>query len=69
LRALAKRAGGVRALVAPKRRDEAEGLTDAQLVDWLLEDPRRLRRPIIDTGDEILLGFTKDVRDRLSSRR
>jgi arsenate reductase len=66
LRALAKRAGGARELVKPTARAEVEGMSAAQVVAWLAEDPKRLRRPIIDTGDELLLGFTKQVRERLS---
>ena len=66
IRALAKRAGGVRELVKPTARGEVEGMTDAAIVSWLEDDPRRLRRPIIDTGDELHLGFSKRVRDALS---
>ena len=40
-------------------------MTAAQLVSWLAEDPKRFRRPIIDTGSAIHLGFTKNVRDAL----
>ena len=63
---LAKRGGGIRNLVAPKRREEAEAIPDAQLPAWLAEDPGRIRRPIIDTGDDLHLGFTKAVREALS---
>lgn len=68
IRSLGKRAGGVGELVAPTRRGEAEGLGDAALASWLAEDPRRLRRPIIDTGDTLLLGFTASVRAALGER-
>jgi arsenate reductase-like glutaredoxin family protein len=67
VRALAKRAGGVGELVAPTRRDEAAGMNDAALAAWLAEDPRRLRRPIIDTTGKILLGFTASVRRALEA--
>lgn len=63
---LARRAGGAREMVAPTRRAEIEGLTDTQVVAYLAEDPRRLRRPIIDTGDQVHLGFSKRVREALS---
>jgi arsenate reductase len=59
---LAKRVGGVRELVAPKRRAEAESVPDAKLVEWLAADGGRMRRPIIDLGNRITLGFTADSR-------
>lgn len=40
-------------------------MTDAQVAAYLAEDPRRLRRPIIDTGDAVHLGFSKAVRESL----
>lgn len=63
--ALGRRTGGVRELVAPTRRAEAEAMSDARLAAWLAEDPRRLRRPIIDTGGAVHLGFTRRVREAL----
>lgn len=66
IRALGRRAGGVAELVAPQRRSQTEGMTDAEIVAWLAADPSRLRRPIIDTGAAVLLGFTAAVRDALS---
>jgi len=66
IRVLAKRAGGARELVKPTARAEVETMTDAQIAAWLAEDPKRLRRPIIDTGDAIYLGFSKAVRDALA---
>lgn len=65
IRELAARVGDVRALVAPSRRNEVEGMPDAEVVEYLAADPARLRRPIIDTGDRVLLGFTKAVRQEL----
>ena len=59
---LAKRVGGARALVAPKRKKEAEEVPDAQLAAWLAEDGSRVRRPIIDTGKRVTLGFAADAR-------
>src|SRR5437899_2031820 len=65
LRALARRVGGVAELVAPKRRAEAEGLADADLYQWLAADGGRIRRPIIDAGGKVALGFTGAVRAEL----
>lgn len=67
IRSLARRAGGVRELVAPTKRREVDGLTDPQIAAFLAEDPRRLRRPIIDTGTAIHLGFTAAVRGALTA--
>ena len=59
LRSLAKKiAGGMRELVAPKRRAEAEAIADADLPAWLAADGGRLRRPIIDVRGKVSLGFT-----------
>ncbi|HVL32731.1 MAG TPA: ArsC/Spx/MgsR family protein [Actinomycetota bacterium] len=66
LRALAERTGGARELVKPTARGDVEGMSDAAIVAWLAEDPKRLRRPIIDTGDAVHLGFTKSVREALA---
>jgi arsenate reductase-like glutaredoxin family protein len=65
LRALAKKAGGVEQLVAPKRRAEAEGISGDKLIEWLAEDGARVRRPIIEVGNEITLGFAEDARQKL----
>lgn len=65
LRALAKRAGGAEQLVAPKRRGEAEGLSGEKLIAWLAEDGGRVRRPIVDTGSALTLGFASDARETL----
>ena len=48
--ALGKRLGGIRELVAPKRRAEAEKVPDAKLAAWLAANPNFVRRPLIDTG-------------------
>ena len=63
--ALGVRAGGVANLVAPTRRSEAAGMNDRQIAAYLAQDPKRLRRPIIDTGTAVHLGFTKAVREAL----
>jgi arsenate reductase-like glutaredoxin family protein len=65
LRALAKKAGGAEHLVAPKRRAEAESLSGEKLIAWLAEDGGRVRRPIIEVGDELTLGFAEDARQKL----
>ena len=63
LERLAKRAaGGLRDLVAPKRRKEAEAVSDEDLAAWMAEDGGRVRRPIIDTGKHLMLGFAADAR-------
>jgi arsenate reductase-like glutaredoxin family protein len=68
LKALAKRAGGPEQLVAPKRRSEAEGLSGDKLIAWLAADGGRVRRPIIDLGGELHLGFAAEVRETLERK-
>jgi arsenate reductase len=63
--ALGKRLGGIRELVAPKRRAEAEAVTDAKLAAWLAANPNFVRRPLIDTGNGLEAGFTSQVREKL----
>jgi arsenate reductase len=65
LRALAPKVGGVRALVAPKRRAEAEPIPDGELFAWLAEDGGRLRRPIVVAGRKVTLGFAADAKAEL----
>lgn len=65
VRALAKRLGGIRELVAPKRREELAPLSDEELVKHLASTPGHLRRPIIDTGSLITAGFTAATRAQL----
>jgi arsenate reductase-like glutaredoxin family protein len=62
LKALAKRLGGIRNLVGPKRVAETAHLTDAQLVEHLAANPGHVRRPLIDTGKVITAGFKADAR-------
>ena len=61
---LAKKVGGARELVAPKRRGEAADIPDAKLLDWLAADGKRVRRPILEAGAKVTLGFTADVQAR-----
>lgn len=65
MRALAKKAGGAENLVAPKRRAQAEGLSGEALLQWLAEDGARVRRPIIEVGGEVTLGFAADAQQKL----
>ena len=66
VKALAKRLGGIRELVGPKKREELASLSDAELVKHLAENPGHLRRPLIDTGDALYAGFTAETRALLS---
>jgi arsenate reductase-like glutaredoxin family protein len=65
IKAFAKKLGGMLEMVAPKRRAEVEGLTDAQILKKLVEDPGYVRRPIIVRGDLITAGFTAKTRELL----
>lgn len=64
---LAERAGGVENLVGPTRRAEIEGMSRTEIHRYLLEDPSRVRRPIIDTGDTLYVGFSKAVQEALAT--
>ena len=65
LRALAKKAGGAEHLVAPKRRAEAEGRSGEKLIAWLAGDGGRVRRPIVEVGGKLTLGFARDAQEQL----
>jgi arsenate reductase len=67
LRALAPKVGGVRQLVAPKRRAEAEPIPDEKLFSWLAEEGGRLRRPIVLVGRKVTLGFAADAKEALEA--
>lgn len=62
---LARRGGGIRELVKPTARADVEGLGDAEIARFLSENPNSVRRPIIDTGRMVTLGFTPLVREQL----
>lgn len=65
LLALSKKLGGIRELVAPKRRAETAKLKDAALLKLLASEPNYVRRPIIQVGSMTLAGFTRETRERL----
>ncbi len=65
VRALAARLGGVRELIAPKRKAELGSLEEEALVQHLAANPNHVRRPLIDTGSALLTGFTAQVRAAL----
>lgn len=50
----------------PINKSEVEGLGDAEILRYLATNPNSVRRPIIDTGEVITLGFTPAVRKQLS---
>lgn len=68
IRSLSARVGGAVELVGPTKRREVEGMSDDAVVAWLQADPKRFRRPLIDLGDTVLLGFSKPVRAALDAR-
>src|SRR5919198_2314288 len=65
LEEFARRVGGIRELVKPTARGEVEGLGDAEITRFLSENPNSVRRPIIDTGRVVTLGFTPAAREQL----
>jgi len=65
LAALAKKLGGVRLLIGPKRVAELASLPDAQVLPHLARNPGHLRRPLFDLGATVLAGFTEETRARL----
>lgn len=40
-------------------------MDEAEITHYLLEDPSRVRRPIIDTGEALYVGFSKSVQSEL----
>ncbi len=62
---MAAKLGGPAELVAPKRRSEVEGFSDAQILDHLAAHPNSVRRPVIDMGSEAVGGFTASTRERM----
>jgi arsenate reductase-like glutaredoxin family protein len=67
LRDLAKAVGGIRNLVAPRRRAETEAIPDDALYRFLAENPTHVRRPIIVTEKGVIAGFAKDNQAQLEA--
>ena len=67
LRALAARVGDAQLLVAPKRRGDAAGLDGEALIQWLAADGARLRKPLIDIGNIVVLGFDAKAKAALGA--
>ncbi|WP_326522524.1 ArsC/Spx/MgsR family protein [Archangium lipolyticum] len=65
VRTLAAKLGGVKELIAPKRKAELGGMGEEELVKHLAANPNHVRRPLIDTGKRLLAGFTAEVRAAL----
>jgi len=65
VRALAAKLGGVKELIAPKRKAELGAMGEEELVRHLAANPNHVRRPLIDTGSRLLAGFTAEVRAAL----
>ncbi len=51
--------------MGPKQQKNLEHLPDEALPRHLAENPGHVRRPLIDTGELLLAGFTAAVRDQL----
>ena len=50
-----------------KLTDEQKDIqSDAQAVDLIVEFPAMIKRPVIDAGGSLTVGFTDEVRDALS---
>lgn len=67
LRALSSRIGDARELVKPLNKKEVEGFSEEEILRYLAANPNSVRRPIIDTGERITLGFTPAVRTQLEA--
>lgn len=64
---LGERAGGVASLVPAKQRNEVEGMSPEEITRYLAEDPSRIKRPIIDTGHHVYIGFNETVQQQLEA--
>lgn len=69
LSALAKRVEDVRDLVKPLNKSEVEGMKDKDILGYLAKNPNSVRRPIIDTGKLLTLGFTPAAREQLAGKK
>ncbi len=65
LSALAKKLGGPRELIAPKRAKELADLADSEVIPHLAKNPGHVRRPLFDLGRTALGGFTEQTRSKL----
>jgi arsenate reductase len=65
VRALAAKLGGVHQLIAPKKKGELGGMGEEELVKHLAANPNHVRRPLFDTGSQVLGGFTAETRAAL----
>ena len=72
IRALAARApDGVRSLLSTRSTQyKALGLdrkkvSDTELVALMVKEPRLLRRPLVQAGDRLVIGFDRDVLEAL----
>jgi len=72
IRALAARApDGVRSLLSTRSTQyKALGLdrkkvSDAELVALMVKEPRLLRRPLVQAGDRLVIGFDRDALEAL----
>ena len=41
--------------------EQQDGLTEAKALQLMLEIPTLIKRPILDTGSELLIGFKPDI--------
>ena len=49
-------------------KERRDSLTDDELIDLMLEEPRLIRRPILIIGDKVLFGFrAKEYEETLSA--
>ena len=65
LAALVMRVGDAMELVKPLNKKEAEGMSEKEILRYLAANPNSVRRPIIDTGKVLTLGFTPEARAKL----
>jgi arsenate reductase (glutaredoxin) len=41
--------------------EQQDGLTEAKAIQLMLDTPTLIKRPILDTGSELLIGFKSDI--------
>lgn len=64
---LSEAAGSIEDLVRPDLRDEVTEFDDEGVADYLATDPSRLAHPIVDAGDDVLVGYGPELREAFSS--